>query len=443
MTRRVFLLLCIAVSLSVVACRDDLSVHTADASSEPQDTHHRSATLSDSSATPGSLHRAAALEATQAPYLRAVDTGPLPAGLPDLRAATCGKCHQQIYEEWRISTHARAWGDDAQFQVEFHKPRENGSDVSWLCRNCHTPVRRQQPKLVTGLKDGALDQPIYEPNPHFDPQLQQDAVTCASCHVRDGVVLGPFGDTAAPHPVAKSDDLLSNKVCTDCHQANAWFEKIGLACVFDTGSEFDSGPYAKDGFTCQRCHMPEVQRPLIAGGPVRNTRRHWFGGSMIPKQERFEDEIAALREHFPDGMTLAWIELPNRLLSMSAITLQFSVYNERAGHSVPTGDPERFVLVTARIKDAAGATIAARTERIGSVWEWSPQPRKISDNRLGPRERRSFELQFTSPSAGPLTLELEASKWRISEANLDYHDLRGKTVPGRVFYTSNTSIEVH
>ncbi len=388
------------------------------------------------------LQRAIDFSATQARYLRPVDAGAVPAGLPDLRAATCGTCHTEIYEEWRVSTHARAWKDDTQFQAELHKPRSNNSDVSWMCRNCHTPLRSQQPQLVTGLVDDALDRPIYEANPYFQPQLEDDAITCASCHVRDGVVLGPFGDSVAPHPVKKSEHLLSNKVCTDCHQAKAWFEEISLACVFDTGSEFDSGPYAKEGFTCQRCHMPEIQRPLVVGGRSRATRRHWFGGSMIPKQERFEAEIAAIRQHYPDGLNVDWVGLPNKLLASAAITLQFNVYNERAGHLLPTGDPERFLLVTARVKDPQGSTIAERSERIGAVWEWSPQPRKISDNRLKPRERRTYELHVPAQSSGPLTLELEASKWRISEENLDHHELRGKMVPGRVFYSSTATIKV-
>jgi len=311
-----------------------------------------------------------------------------------------------------------------------------------MCRNCHTPLRKQQPQLVVGLHDGALDRPIYEANPNFDSTLQQDAITCATCHVRDGVILGPFGDSAAPHPVKKSARLLSNEVCTDCHQAKAWFEELALACVFDTGEEFESSPYAKEGFTCQKCHMPEVQRPLVVGGPPRATRRHWFGGSMIPKQERFEAEISEMRKHYPEGLSTGWVDPPDEVLAGSAIKASYYVYNEHAGHRLPTGDPERFLLITARAKDAAGATLAEHTERIGALWEWSPQPRQISDNRLAPRERRTLTLEFSAPRSGPITLELEASKWRISEENLDYHQLRGKLVPGRVVHTAISTVNV-
>jgi hypothetical protein len=417
---------CIAITL--IACREPLYIGDEEAAS-PQPT-----------ASP--LQRSIAFSQTQPIFLRPAEADAVPDGITDLKASSCGACHTEIYEEWRISTHARAWADDPQFQAELHKPRANGSDVTWMCRNCHTPLRSQQPELVVGLQNEALDRPIYETNPHFDAELQQDAITCASCHVRDGVVLGPFGDSAAPHPVKKSDQLLSNEVCTDCHQAKAWFEELALACVFNTGTEFEDGPYAKEGFTCQQCHMPKVQRPLVVGGQARATRRHWFGGSLIPKQERFKDELSEIRKHYPDGLTTDWIDPPKIVLAGSAIKLKYYVYNKNAGHRLPTGDPERFLLVTARVKDANGATLAEYSERIGAVWEWSPQPRQISDNRLAPRERRTHALELSVPNSGPLTLELEASKWRISEANLDYHQLRGKLVPGRVFHSASRTLDV-
>ncbi len=388
------------------------------------------------------MDAARAFSASQPYYLQATDSGGVPAGLPDLRAATCGGCHTEIYAEWRISTHARAYGDDPQFQAELHKSRNEGGDVGWMCLNCHTPLMSQQPKLVTGLHDGKLNQPQYLDNPGFDATLQHEAVTCASCHVRDGVVLGPFGAGGAPHAVRRSEDLLTNTVCTRCHQAKAHFEELALACVFDTGSEFEAGPYAAQGFTCQSCHMPEIERPLVSEGASRKTRRHWFGGSMIPKQPHFEEELAAIRSHYPDGLAVAWIGLPNSIAAGRSSSLRFRIQNQHAGHMLPTGDPERFLVINARLRDASNRVVAERSERIGAVWEWSPQPRKISDNRLAPQEAREFDLELPALPAGTLSLELEASKWRISEQNQRYHQLEGQTVPGRIFHRASTTLAI-
>ena len=351
----------------------------------------------------------------------------------NLRASTCGQCHPEIYEEWKISTHARAWKDDAQFMEELAKSRKD-QDVGWMCVNCHTPLENQLPKLVAAIEDGDLGKPIYVRNRKVDRKLQDEAITCAVCHVRDGTILGPRGGdelAKSPHPVEKSDLLVSAELCTRCHQATASFPDQNLACVFNTGKEMVDGP-------CQRCHMPEVERPNSVGGPKRKTRRHWFGGSLIPKHPRFTKEIEPLWEIYPDGMTVAWKALPKRLRRGRRAKVTFEIENAEAGHMLPTGDPERFILVTA-IARSNGKEIARYQERIGSVYEWNPV-RLVSDNRLKPKERRSYDLEFDVPD-GPVVLELEASKWRISEENLRYHDLEGRYVPGRTFFTSTTKVE--
>jgi cytochrome c553 len=136
------------------------------------------------------VDRAMSFYETRAYYERPVVATAVPDGLADLRAETCGACHEAIYQEWSVSTHRRAWLDDAQFQKELAKSRGDDDpargDVSWLCVNCHTPVVAQQKKLVVGLTDGRIDRPEYAINPTFDEALQRDAVTCATCHVRDG-----------------------------------------------------------------------------------------------------------------------------------------------------------------------------------------------------------------------------------------------------------------
>ena len=67
----------------------------------------------------------------------------VPKGLASLRAADCGVCHQEIYQEWQVSTHAHALSD-RQFQAEMHK----SPAVSWLCLNCHTPLEKDRKSVV-------------------------------------------------------------------------------------------------------------------------------------------------------------------------------------------------------------------------------------------------------------------------------------------------------
>ncbi len=366
-----------------------------------------------------------------------------PEGLPNLRAETCGACHREIYEEWKISTHARAWLDDAQFQEELKKSRGAGGngDVGWMCINCHTPVMNQLPQLVVGLQDGKLNAPIYEPNPFYDPVMELDAITCATCHVKDGKILGPYGDsTHAPHPVQKSDTLLSEETCTRCHQAEAVFPDINLGCFFTTGAEWKASPAAARGETCQHCHMPEVERAIAIQPnlPIRKTRRHWFGGSLIPKHPSYEAEIAPLRAIYGDG-----VETRLHAVSKPCTTdeqcqwVSLDVANTRAGHHVPTGDPERHMIFTLTAK-AGGEVIAEKTVEFGSKYQWWPTIEKLSDTRIAAGETRVtlFELPKNVTE-----LSLKAEKFRMYEDAFNHHHLEGRYVRGRVFHESRWTFE--
>ena len=136
----------------------------------------------------------------------------VPAGLETLLASDCGKCHTDIYREWLGSMHAQAW-TDPYYQVD---AVFDGSQQ--ICLNCHTPLQDQQENLVLGFKDKARFQPILKPNPDFNRELQQEGVTCVVCHVRDGVIVGPYGDSDAPHPTRQDKTLAEGiGVCRKCH----------------------------------------------------------------------------------------------------------------------------------------------------------------------------------------------------------------------------------
>jgi hypothetical protein len=377
---------------------------------------------------------AAAFAASQPEYLRPFPYTPVPAGLPDLRPETCGACHREIYEEWRVSTHARAW-EDPQFQAELRKQVAADSlgrptDASWTCVNCHIPLENQHERQVVGLEDDLLNRPVYAPNRRFAPELVDQAIGCATCHVRDGVIHGPDADVKAPHPTVQDPALRTTSPCVRCHQAEASFPQIDLACMFRTGTELSEGPYAAEGYVCQSCHMPAVDRPVATGGPVRHGRRHWFGGSLIPKSPDREAELAPLRDQFPDGLT---VDLAGAARDPDgALAARFVATNAHAGHRLPTGDPERSIEVVLRALDAQGRVLAERRERIGSRYQWYPEIRLLSDNRLAPRESRDWPLRVPRQD-GPVRLEVLAAKYRLSAESLAFHHLEGRYVAGRTF----------
>jgi hypothetical protein len=391
----------------------------------------------------------------------------VPEGLPDLSAETCGSCHQEIYEEWKVSTHRRAW-TDPQFQAELHKSRgknKDGSakerdDVGWMCVNCHTPLMSQMEELAVGLENDNIGKPKYVDNPHFEKGLKQEGITCAGCHVRDGKVYGPWGDTNAPHPTAKKEKLTTEKVCTQCHQAEAHWPSRNLACFFTTGEEWKRSKYGQRDQTCQSCHMPEVERPLVPGGKKRTTRRHWFGGSLIPKRPEYEGEIEPLRKVYGSGAkieVLPGTAPPRReenadagsgdqkpgLLEASTCPegaecayFRIRATNAYAGHRWPTGDPERHIDIRGEVGgDGEDGPVTVVEQRIGSKYKWWPEIVLQYDNRLMPDEHLDTRVAVPK-SELPATLEVVADKYRMYTGAFEHHDLEGEYVRGRNFHRS-------
>ena len=359
-----------------------------------------------------------AFAATRPPYERPLGDGSegVP-GLPDLSAKTCAGCHVETHAEWTTSVHAVAW-IDRQFQEEIKK-----SGNRWLCLNCHTPLQAQQEQLAVGLEDGDVERPVLVRNPAFDPSLRDEGITCAACHVRDGVVVGP-GRTATegaagvqpPHPVrADPETFTTGRLCERCHQARATYPGKDFVCVFDTGEEWRAGPYAAEGIDCVDCHMPPTERSVAPGARPREVGRHWWRGAGIPKIPGRYPPLEAN----PPGLALA--------ARLEGDEVVVEVSNARAGHRLPTGDPERKVRVELVFIGPDGEV--GRTGWVyGQTWTWSP-PTRHADDRLAPRETRTYRVELP---AGASRLVLTGVNERMSEANRAYHQLDGYPIQQEV-----------
>ena len=355
--------------------------------------------------------------ATRPPFERPVPAQRVPEGLTGLSAAECGRCHGEIYREWQQSVHAQAWSD-LQFQAELAK--EPG--VQWLCVNCHTPLQNQLDSLVVSLHGDDIGRPLRRANPDFDPALKAEGITCASCHVRDGAVEGPFGDTRAPHAVRYNPAFRSADQCLTCHQAVQAYPGKNFVCTFQTGDEWREGGHAAGGRICQDCHMPAVERALVEGGPIRRTGRHSWIGSHLRKggetAPALWDSLAAL---LPPGIELRADDAPSVRPGAMA-TWAVRAVNANAGHRLPTGDPERSVRIELAALGAGGDTLARTEHRIEQRYQWSPEVKKLSDDRLAPGESAAVALRYRVP-AGAYRLVARAVNERISDANADYHRL--------------------
>ena len=355
---------------------------------------------------------AKAFSASRPVYEQSLGDGRIPVpGLPSLSSATCGSCHVEHLAEWKTSIHAAAWTDP-----QFVEERKKGAE--WLCINCHTPLRVQHEKLVVSLVDGDVEKPISVKNPEFDANLQQEGITCAGFHVRNGAIHS--ADRAnraafATHPVVKDSSFDDGTtLCLRCHQAVAEYPGKAFVCTFNTGNEYREGPYPAEGKTCVSCHMPEVTRSPAVGAPERLGHQHYWRGAGIPKQR---DGTAPPLAANPPGLAIA-VRVER---TPTANTLVVKRTNARAGHRLPTGDPERFITTEIQFDDVSGAIVAKTSvPPLRQTWEWYPAPKKIDDLRLAPRASREDAVAIP-PGAHRATIV--ATHHRMSREAAEYHHL--------------------
>lgn len=339
---------------------------------------------------------------------KAVPHQQIPQGLASLSSQQCGACHAKHYEEWQHSTHSHAW-TDMQFQAELKK-----ESSPFLCINCHIPLQNQQEYIVTGLIDGDIYQPVKHKNPNFDKNLQQEGINCASCHVRDNVVIGSTGTSKAPHATRKDPVFLSEKLCLSCHNAKAVVTST-LVCSFETGDEWKAGPYYGQK-NCISCHMEPTKREVVAGFGERLSHLHYFAGSGIPKVKGAKTKIL-------NGLSFSPSQLEKSYAVNQTISYHLKLKNEFAGHRVPTGDPERFFSISFELVDGNGKILAKKTNRIGEKWEWYPAAKKLEDNNMNPGEERTFAFAYKTTEKQKLTLAVKVTKNRLDQKSADYNKL--------------------
>ncbi len=342
------------------------------------------------------------------PWEKPIPNQATPANLTSIRAEDCGTCHKEHYAEAKLATHTHAWTDE-QFQAEIKK-----ANSPYFCINCHIPLQNQQEFIVTGLENGDIYKPVKVKNALFDKRMQQEGISCATCHVRDGAIIGAQNLQNAPHKVVYAPEKLGESLCIGCHNANA-VVTAELVCTFETGDEWKAGPYFGKK-NCISCHMEEVERPLVEGYPSRKSHRHYFPGSGIPKHKN-------LRTMGLEGLDVRVAEKGNYDKTQKIYTLPASLKNTRAGHKVPSGDPERFILVTYNLLTASGDTVQTQKHRIGEIWEWYPKAKKISDNNIEPLETRPVNFTSKQIKAGQYVLHVKVTKHRMDQKTAHYNKL--------------------
>lgn len=293
----------------------------------------------------------------------------IPSGIVSLKAKDCGNCHVEIYKEWQTSLHSKAFNDPF-FKAYLKKDKNDPT-----CSVCHTPLENQSP-IILSSESGLYDDLKTTPNAHYDAELQQEGVTCAACHVRDGVIYGPYQKSTlnAPHPVAYDEKFLQKSICLQCHEVPSKDFSLMNEGLCSTGHESNVGIWAEKGYICQDCHMPEVTRPLMAGFPERKGKKHLWPGGYSKAQLQKVFSFMAIKEDE---------------------RIKVTITNSGAGHKAPTGDTDRFIIMDFYWLNEQGNRTKLESIEFKRKVVWQPIMFVLSDNRLAPGEH--YELNIKQP----------------------------------------------
>lgn len=306
-----------------------------------------------------------------------LDPGPVPAGLASMSAQACNACHYAAHDGWVRSPHATGWrAADWVAAV-----RDVGTPA---CASCHLPLRDQHGERW-GFDDDRVDHPIRSPNPTWDATLAIEGVTCAACHVRDGVVLSshpPNLDQTAPHPLAWAPDLTRSEGCAACHQLTWPGADVPF---YDTFGEWQRSPHAVAGITCQDCH-------LSPGAAERSL------GPDHGMQAAAGRAVSVL------------VDLPAATLTRGGAVMEVTVrlQNTGAGHAWPTGSPFSGARLSVALVGPDGTQVPVGDAPLARQIDTIPPYSTLRDTRLAPGEERTV--------AFPLSLgqDKPAGDWNLT-----------------------------
>ncbi|MEX1993190.1 MAG: multiheme c-type cytochrome, partial [Steroidobacteraceae bacterium] len=236
--------------------------------------------------------------------------GPVPAGFSRQDAAldadSCGNCHVRQFTDWKTSLHAQAMGPGVLGQLLDMAP--DAAEEHQACIRCHAPLAEQA---------SSLSQAIARPGAAGGQTLlHEQELTCAACHVRRHERFGPprrdgsapkAGDTGAPHGGWQASTAFEDsRFCAACHQFAEGDFALNGKFLENTYEEWKASRYAREGRSCQSCHMPD--------------RRHLWRG--------VHDE-----QMLKSAVTVA-TAAPVR--TASGIEARLEIRNTGAGHRFPT-----------------------------------------------------------------------------------------------------------
>jgi hypothetical protein len=276
-------------------------------------------------------------------------------------AETCRECHTEIYNQWASnSSHAVATSRET-----FHGFREMFNENLVLSK----------------VMDESMCYACH------GPKEVNEGVNCETCH--GPVIQGVSIEETHQKKYRPRRDLMKGaEVCAPCHTQKT----MAGDEIFTVFSEWKRSEAAREGLTCQDCHMES-----------RNGGKSYHGFDALVRINAglYRDDLVLKNIKYDFPHLSVWIA------------------NSIRGHAVPPAGPSRFLVLEISLLNEKGVEVHSIVEKFGKVFKMMPVvgifPNKLIEN-----------TQLQSGETRPLMYKLPANlEGQVSSVvfNLRFYDM--------------------
>jgi hypothetical protein len=254
-------------------------------------------------------------------------------------SSTCRPCHLDITDQWNRSAHSKADRTKSLLfgRMYLYSLKATRGGTMLACGPCHETAS------------------FVNQDFEFVREVSQEGVACTYCHF----VNGP-GDRGVPpytldlaayqgtiqnpvktsgHPSGYAPYLKGSDFCGGCH---SYSNQHGVK-IADTYGEWKRSRFAKQGVSCQGCHMPGKAGRNSSEGPVRpRVADHSFSTEALVAARPRSATLTLTGARRPRSDTL-------RVFALAT--------NTGWGHSLPTGNDQNIALIRIRVLGADGRIV--------------------------------------------------------------------------------------
>lgn len=369
-----------------------------------------------------------------------------------------------IYDDWSTSMMALSAVDPfwrAKVSHEITVNPGTADEAQTLCTGCHAPTGH-----YTAIYKGNLHYTIAD---FANDSLGIDGVNCSGCHAMSGVGLGSMFNGNIPYdtnnviygpypaPVTGPMQLYEGmtpthglhthegRFCSPCHTLitnTVDLSGVPTGTTFveqATFQEWMNSTFPANDTTCQTCHMPIIEDPVvIAVGDINLAPRvpfsqHYFAGANSFMVKLMKSNKLALNIDHPDSSFNSTLSQIDNMLKTQSVNMKINpvVYADqdtlyvdvavqnKAGHKFPSGYPSRRAFVQLVVINSLNDTLFAsglftpEGELKYPPLSWQPHYQMINDSL----QTQVFEMVMGDVNGDKTTL-LERAATHLKDNRL-------------------------